>query len=112
MSAHPGVLVPVRTTLLMLAVAAVGCRDAVAPTAAPSIGNVTAVAEPDNVLSAELRFTARNADSVRAVWDDGNGDTGATPFVETKSGPSRVVVLGLLASHRYAMAIEARGGAA
>src|SRR5262249_20853500 len=84
----------------------------VAPPAPPSVGNVTAQAEPDNVLSAELRFTARNADSVRAVWDDGNGDTGATPFIETKSGPSRVVVLGLLASHRYAMAIEARGNAA
>jgi len=114
MSRRLGVLAyRLRTTFFAaLGGAGVACADAVAPPAAPNIGAVTAGAEPDNVLSAELRFTARNADSARAVWDDGNGDTGATPFVETKSGPSRVVVLGLLASHRYAMAIEARGGSA
>ena len=90
-----------RTTFFAaLGGAGVACGDAVAPAAAPSIGTVMAGAEPDNVLSAELRFTARNADSARAVWDDGNGDTGATPFVETKSGPSRVVVLGLLEPRR------------
>jgi outer membrane protein assembly factor BamB len=114
MSRQPGVLAGWLRTTLVAVLAGVGtvCGDVVAAPAAPSIGNVTAEAELNNVLSAELRFTARDADSVRAVWDDGNGDSGATPFVETKSGPSRVVVLGLLASHRYAMAVEARGGAA
>ena len=59
-------------------------------------------------------FTSRRetADSARVVWDDGNGDQGATPFIDTKGGTARVVVLGLLASHRYALAIEARGSAA
>jgi hypothetical protein len=96
-------------SIAVLASAGAACGDAVAPAAPPSVGNVIAQAEADNVLSAELRFTAQNTDSARAVWDDGNGDRGATPFVDTKRGPARIVVVGLLASHRYAMAIDARG---
>ncbi len=103
---------PLLACLPALASVALACRDVVAPRAAPSIGNVRVDAEANNVVSAELHFTARNTDSARVVWDDGNGDQGATPFIDTKGGTARVVVLGLLASHRYALAIEARGSAA
>jgi outer membrane protein assembly factor BamB len=95
-----------------LAVVALACRDAVAPRAAPSISNMRVDAAANNVVSATLRFTAQNADSVRVVWDDGNGDQGVTPFVATKGGTANVTVLGLLASHRYTLAIEARGSVA
>ena len=95
-----------------LAGIALACRDVAAPRASPSISDVHVDAAANNVVSATLRFTAHHADSARVVWDDGNGDQGATPFVATKGGTANVAVLGLLASHRYALAIEARGSAA
>src|SRR4051812_547427 len=98
--------------LLTVASAPVACRDSVAPHAPPTVAEIVVAAEPDNVLSATVRFTARNTDSARVVWDDGAGDRGSTPFIDARSGTVRTVVLGLLASHRYTLAIEARGASA
>jgi len=87
----------------------VGCRDTAAPVRPPIIGDVSMTSGANNVLSAEARFTARDADSARGICDDGNGDRAVTPFVDLTAGAARIVVLGLLASRHYACSIDVRG---
>ena len=99
--------------LWALAAIVLACRDVTPPGPAPSISDVHIAERTDNVVSATVGFTAHDADSARVVWDDGDGDRGTTPFVVTRGGTTaNVPVLGLLASHRYVLAVEARGSAA
>jgi outer membrane protein assembly factor BamB len=95
--------------LTTLVVGALGCRDTVAPRGAPTVTNVTSSPSATSVLAAAVRFSTANADSARVLWDDADGDHGATPFVETRAGGARVFVLGLRASRAYTVTVEAHG---
>jgi Arylsulfotransferase (ASST) len=95
--------------LTVLTMGALACHDAVSPRAAPTVESVVLRASASNVLSAAVQFEAKNSDSARVLWDDGRGDRGATPFVETRAGVARLTILGLLASQRYTVTVEAHG---
>jgi arylsulfotransferase ASST len=88
------------------------CGDGLTPGAAsrPAISGVVVAGNHNNVLSATVTFSSTGADSARVRYLGRAGDTGSTPFVRTRAGLTRVVVLGLRPSARYSLAIEAAGG--
>ena len=88
------------------------CGDGLAPGAAsrPAVSRVVVAGNPNNVLSAILTFSTTGADSARVRYQGSAGDTGSTPFVRTRAGLARVVLLGLRPSARYSLAVEAAGG--
>jgi len=99
----------VRVLLLAPVLAgALACRDGVAPDGATVVSRVAIAANPNNVLSAVLSFSVRNADSVRARYS-ASGDSGTTPFYSVKGDAATITIVGLRPSSRYAFALEALG---
>jgi len=100
-------------TLIIAALATSGlvaCRESVAPTARlPVVSQVVVAANPNNVLCAVVSFSVSGADSARVRYESTNGDRGTTPYYGVRDAQTRIVALGLRASSRYALTVEALG---
>lgn len=65
-------------------------------------------ANPENALSAVVRFGAANADSARVVYRS-DSDSAATPYSALPGGVGRIVTLGLRPNAHYRSLVEAVG---
>ncbi len=63
-----------------------------------------------NALSAIAQFQVTNADSARLLFRTGSEAEQSTPFFRTAGGTMRIPALGLRASARYSVVVEAVGG--
>ena len=104
-----------RCALARLAVLLAACRSELAgpsTPSAPTIESSTAVANPNNVLSAVMLVRVRDTDSVLVRFHLGDapseGDS-VTPAVLSTAGFVTVPVLGLLPGRRYVLRANARG---
>ena len=92
-----------------LAVLLAACSDdngTNAPGTRPTVSNLAATSNSNNVLSAILTLEPSNIDSARVVYWTGDGARQYTPFVGD-TGTSRIVVLGLRPRTQYNFAVEA-----
>ena len=88
-----------------------GCLDGpagIARPAAPVIDAAVVVTNPQNVLSAVVSVTVRNADSVSVSLHPA-GDDSVTPAVALVRGSASVPVLGLRPEQRYTLRAVAHG---
>jgi hypothetical protein len=79
----------------------------------PAITNLTASANPFNVLSTIVTFTVTGADSARVIYISENAstvDAGRTPFAPVRGDSGRIVVLGLLPNTAYVETLQVWGG--
>ena len=97
---------------LLLVGAFAACSDSTGTgtTAHPQITGATAEANPLNALSAIVRATVANADSVRVrAWAEGADTAIATPF-RGSGGSDSVAVLGLAPGASYRLVVDALRG--
>ena len=95
-------------TWALLSLAA--CESGVAPRQDPATPlALAAVAgeQPENVLSARVVFSVKDADSVRVRVESDEGETQSTRFRPAKSGADTIIVLGLRPNFTYECEIEA-----
>lgn len=74
------------------------------------VANVRAEANPFNVLSAIVTFTASGVDSARVLYTTPGDTDSATPYVPVTGAAGRIAILGLLPFHTYVITVEAWGG--
>ena len=74
------------------------------------VSNLHADANPLNVLSAIVTFSATGVDSARAVYSTSDDTVSTTPYVRVTGAVGRVPILGLLPFHTYAVTVQAWGG--
>lgn len=106
-SLHPAV-----PAALVLVGALAACSDSTstAPAPRPQISGAIAAANPLNALSAIVRATVADADSVRVrAWAEGADTVIATPF-RASSGPDSLAVLGLAPGASYRLVLDAVHG--
>jgi hypothetical protein len=114
-----GVGVGVGVLVLGVAALVAGCGDSrpgfqpttrITPPPPSTSGDVTASANPFNVLSTVVTFSPIGFDSARVIYAAiGGGDTGATPFAHLSGTSGRVVTLGLLPTKGYRNVLERFG---
>ncbi len=99
-----------RAGLLGFGSALLGGTQLVACTGTVHVTNVRAEANPLNVLSAQVTFTAAGVDSARVVYSTPGDTVAATPYVPVTGSAGRVTILGLLPFHTYVITVQALGG--
>ena len=77
--------------------------------AAPTVGSVTVVTNPHNVLSGVVTFGVTEADSARVVYQAQGGQAAATPYHVVDDGSATIATLGLVAGTQYSHIVEAVG---
>jgi len=99
--------------LALLAITA--CSENAATTSAPQppvVSHVAIAENPNNALSLVVSATARNADSIRVLYQSARGEADATPFTAVRSASdTKIVVIGLRASNAYSLIVEGIGPA-
>jgi len=96
---------------LVIAVAACG-GDTISATAPqpPSIGEVTAVANPNSAVSFNVAVTTDRADSIRIRYESAVDSSDTTPFYRVVAHvPTAIAVVGLRPSTTYSLVAEAIG---
>ncbi len=74
------------------------------------VANVRAEANPFNVLSAIVTFTASGVDSARVLYTTPGDTDSATPYVPVTGAAGRIAIVGLLPFHTYVITVQAWGG--
>ena len=93
----------------LLALFPTGCGEDAGPGIPPSVSNITAEANPHNLLSSTIVFDAANAESARVVYWRNGGFEKATPFYPVRDGANKIATLGLRPSTEYFHVVEAKG---
>src|SRR5512147_3266393 len=94
----------------VLAIAACGGDDVTQPPSGspPRVASASATANPNNTLSAAIKFTVENADSARVIYvTDQSVDS--TPYSRVTNGAGSIVTLGLRATTGYRNVVEVVG---
>jgi hypothetical protein len=74
------------------------------------VSHVRAEANPFNVLSAVITFTAAGVDSARVVYSTLGDTVAVTPYTPVTGSSGRITILGLLPFHTYVVTVQAWGG--
>lgn len=102
----------VRLVLGSSAIGAFGCSgEDLVESPAPAPPAVTAVisANPHNVLSSVITFTAEKAESARVVYVTDDGIADSTPYLRVTARTDTIVALGLRPATHYRNVVEASG---
>lgn len=98
-------------SLALIFAAACSSDKGVGPgSGAPVLTAVSVTGNAFNALSAIAQFQVTNADSARLLFRTGSEAEQSTPFFRTAGGTMRIPALGLRASARYSVTVEAVGG--
>jgi hypothetical protein len=97
--------------LALIAIAACSDNNSV-PTAPrlPSLSRITIGENPNNALSLVVSIVAADADSARVRYQSADDESAATPFFRlTRAADTKIAVVGLRASTKYSLTVEALG---